>query len=94
VSDGPDDVGISTSVPTYVAPALSALPDSASYSAPAILEVQARRRRFIGSKQHPTISQWVEVRRLHSRGEVSITTIARRVGLSRRAVREILFPWG
>jgi DNA invertase Pin-like site-specific DNA recombinase len=44
------------------------------------------------TKHQPSLAEWAEVRRLHNQG-ASVRAIARGVGVSRRSVRHILYPW-
>jgi hypothetical protein len=67
-------------------------PNLALYQAPAVVSVEARRHRPWKAKRHATLLEWAEVRRLHTEG-VSPRVISRTLRLSRRSVRQILYPW-
>ena len=65
---------------------------AATYRAPTVVSMEAHRHRPWQAKRRATLLEWVEVRQLHAEG-VSPRTISRTLRLSRRSVRQILYPW-
>lgn len=72
---------------------LRSLRPSIRYVSPQLVEIPTRRRRYLDRKLPTTLAEWVEARDLYFQNGVEIWAVARMMHLSRKAVRQIIFPW-